>query len=218
MSGKSKFKASKEMVAYCWDTLIHHFESKPMYKPSFTNEPFPLFVTWKIDNKNYDEPILRGCIGTFSEKPLVEGLSKFSLTSALKDHRFSPITQKELPKLHCAVSLLLDFEEAKDVWDWEVGTHGIWIEFTNPTTLSTTTGTFLPEVIPEQQWSKEEALRALIKKAGYNGKVDQSFYSSIKLTRYQSTKEELSYKDYLEFKKHHHQHHIHQTQSITTAT
>ncbi|KAN0040489.1 hypothetical protein ACTA71_008826 [Dictyostelium dimigraforme] len=197
----SSTKATKEMVAYCFDSLIFHFENKPIYKPKFSNESSPLFVTWKIDNKNYDEPILRGCIGTFAEKTLVEGLHKFALTSALKDSRFSAITKKELTKLHCAVSLLVKFETCDSVWDWEIGTHGIWIEFTDPNTNQISNSTYLPEVIPEQEWTKEEAIRSLIKKAGFNGKVDDNFFSLIKLTRYQSSKDSLSYSEYLEYKK-----------------
>ena len=42
------------------------------------------------------------------------------LYSALKDNRFSPITKEEVPALHCAVSLLTNFEDGQDYLDWEV--------------------------------------------------------------------------------------------------
>jgi uncharacterized protein (TIGR00296 family) len=74
----------------------------------------PVFVTWKKDKK------LRGCMGTFSPRRLHRGLSEYSLTSALKDSRFTPIAMDELPKLECGVSLLTNFEKAKDCFDWEV--------------------------------------------------------------------------------------------------
>ena len=69
--------------------------------------------------------------------------------SALRDSRFSPVQPKELPSLQCGISLLTDFEEADHHLDWDVGTHGIWIEFRNELGLKET-ATFLPEVMPEQ--------------------------------------------------------------------
>jgi AMMECR1 domain-containing protein len=38
----------------------------------------------------------------------------------MKDSRFEPIKKDELTKLYCSVSLLTNFEEAKDYLDWEV--------------------------------------------------------------------------------------------------
>ncbi|KYQ93368.1 DUF51 family protein [Tieghemostelium lacteum] len=189
-------RVTPEMVAYCFDSLVYHLEGKALKPPTFINSTFPLFVTWKKE-KGGNEPELRGCIGTFKSIPLIEGLNKFSLTSALKDDRFSPISAKELPSLHCAVSLLVDFEDAKDVWDWEIGTHGIWIEFSDQG--YTRNSTYLPEVAEEQGWTQEKALYSLIKKAGYYGKVDDNFLAKVKLTRYQSSKLTLTYKEYKNF-------------------
>jgi uncharacterized protein (TIGR00296 family) len=62
----------------------------------------PLFVTWKIGR----DQRLRGCIGTFSEMNLHNGLKEYALTSALKDSRFDPITRDELPRLTVSVSIL----------------------------------------------------------------------------------------------------------------
>ena len=42
------------------------------------------------------------------------------LPSALNDRRFDPVAHKELPKLGCAISLLVHFEEGQDYLDWEV--------------------------------------------------------------------------------------------------
>ncbi|EFA83612.1 DUF51 family protein [Heterostelium album PN500] len=159
----------------------------------------PLFVTWNIDKYGNGDKELRGCIGTFSPIPLVKGLNEYALTSAFKDTRFKPIPEKDLPKLHCAISLLVNFEQAKDCWDWEVGKHGILIDFKDSRNQSHR-GTYLPEVMPEQEWSQREALESLIKKAGYYGKVDDHLFQSIKLTRYQSSKISLSYNQYLQFK------------------
>lgn len=69
--------------------------------------------------------------------------------SAFKDSRFSPITRDEFSKLHVSVSILRHFEDGSDYLDWEVGVHGIRIEFHNEKG-SKRTATYLPEVAPEQ--------------------------------------------------------------------
>nr|XP_038952807.1 AMMECR1-like protein isoform X5 [Rattus norvegicus] len=108
-----------EMCCYCFDVLYCHLYGFPQPRlPRFTNDPYPLFVTWKTGR----DKRLRGCIGTFSAMNLHSGLREYTLTSALKDSRFPPLTREELPKLFCSVSLLTNFEDASDYLDWEVRT------------------------------------------------------------------------------------------------
>lgn len=73
--------------------------------------------------------------------------------SAFKDSRFSPVTKDELSKLHVSVSILRHFEDGLNYADWEIGIHGIRIEF-HTEKGSKRTATYLPEVAPEQglQW------------------------------------------------------------------
>ncbi|XP_015427146.1 PREDICTED: AMMECR1-like protein isoform X7 [Myotis davidii] len=150
-----------EMCCYCFDVLYCHLYGFPQPRlPRFTNDPYPLFVTWKTGR----DKRLRGCIGTFSAMNLHSGLREYTLTSALKDSRFPPLTREELPKLSCSVSLLTNFEDASDYLDWEVrtaafgtlrciwvrvGVHGIRIEFINEKGVKRT-ATYLPEVAKEQ--------------------------------------------------------------------
>jgi len=72
---------------------------------------------------------LRGCIGTFTSSALEKNLPKYVLIAALNDSRFSPISLKEVPDLQVGVSLLVNFEPASHPLDWEVGKHGIEIDF-----------------------------------------------------------------------------------------
>ena len=58
-------------------------------------------------------------------------MPKYALIAALNDSRFSPIQSEEIPHLHVGVSLLTNFEPADHCLDWEVGKHGIEIEFEN---------------------------------------------------------------------------------------
>lgn len=97
--------------------------------------------------------------------------------------------------MSCGVSLLTDFEEGDDYLDWEIGKHGIWIEFINDHGHKRT-ATYLPEVIPDQGWTKVEAIDSLLRKGGYRGKIDDKVRKSIVLTRYQSSKNEVSFEEY----------------------
>jgi uncharacterized protein (TIGR00296 family) len=116
-----------------------------------------------------------------------------TLCSALKDSRFTPIKSHELHQLHCGVSLLCNYESGKGYLDWEINTHGIVIHFG---TGRKYTATFLPEVAGEQGWTKEQTIRTLVKKAGYQGTIAQKLLDDISLTTYESSKATLSYRDY----------------------
>ncbi|KAI8813035.1 ammecr1 protein [Cladochytrium replicatum] len=185
--------------AYCFDVLAAHLHGRHTdhIPPPFENDSYPLFVTWNIHKNGYER--LRGCIGNFEAQPLHHGLKEYALISALRDHRFNAITLSELPRLTCGVSLLIDFEEAEDYLDWEVGKHGIRILF-NDDDGRKRTATYLPEVAEEQGWTKEEAIDSLLRKGGYKGKISNSVRESIVLTRYQSAKSKLSHSEYLAWK------------------
>jgi len=194
--------ASKDHCVYCFDSLISHFENKECPVPRFTNEKYPLFVTWHKESSVSKEPTLRGCKGTFSAREIHDGLKEYALISALKDKRFTPISQSELPRLQCSVSLLFQFEECQGVNDWEIGTHGIIIDFADHKG-NKLNATYLPEVAVEQEWTKLETLKSLIKKAGYDGATTDEFLERIQVTRYQSSIDHLHYKDYQTHKKGH---------------
>lgn len=56
---------------------------------------------------------------------LSKSIGFFFFFSAFKDSRFDPITLHEVDQLHCTVSILINFEKARDYRDWIVGIHGI---------------------------------------------------------------------------------------------
>ena len=41
------------------------------------------------------------------------------------------MSREEFPSLHVSVSILCHFEDGADYTDWDLGTHGIRIEFNN---------------------------------------------------------------------------------------
>ncbi|ELU02099.1 hypothetical protein CAPTEDRAFT_176511 [Capitella teleta] len=203
-----------EMCYFCFDVLHCHLHNSDVPKtPSFCNDAFPLFVTWKIGR----DKRLRGCIGTFTAMSLHGGLREYSVTSAMKDSRFSPVTKEELPRLHCSVSILTRFEDAQNYLDWEVGRHGIRIEFYNERG-SKKTATYLPEVAPEQGWDRVQTIDSLLRKGGFKGAITPDVRNAIKLTRYQSEKLTVGYQDYVNQKAsstngvitngYHHNHHV----------
>ena len=107
--------------------------------------------------------VLAGCL-----KPLpITSLKDYALTSAFRDSRFSPMQERELPLLNCTVSLLTGFEQARHLADWDIGTHGVMIDYTDEHSQPRT-AVYLPEVMPEQGWTKAETIDSLIRKSGYN--------------------------------------------------
>lgn len=142
---------------------------------------------------------------------------------------------------------MTDFELCCDYLDWELGVHGIYVEFVNPALnlengdsatingtandddassseqpqtkyrsltelpklrvratraenprgLATTLhATFLPEVAPEQGWSKTDAVDAAMRKAGYRGTVTDEMRRKARVSRYQSHKVKRSYDEW----------------------
>ncbi|PNY07272.1 ammecr1 family protein [Trifolium pratense] len=146
--------ANKEMVVYCFDTLVAHYNGDQPPPPSFEDGHHPLFVTWK-KVVNGGEPRLRGCIGSLEARGLINGFRDYALTSALRDRRFPPIEARELPLLECTVSILTDYETANDYLDWEVGKHGIIIEFSDPDYNTRRSATYLPEVASHEEKSRD---------------------------------------------------------------
>ena len=172
---------------------------------NITDEDENNSTTPSQQQKHYDESDydLRGCIGTLAPKSLKYALSEFAITSALHDTRFAPIPLSELPYLRVGVSLLVKYEVCEHCLDWQVGVHGIIIKFKSKVQRAssidyghTYSATYLPEVAYEQQWSQQEAVLSLIRKAGYCGVISDELLEHVRCTRYQSSKCRLSYQEY----------------------
>eukprot|EP00270_Netrium_digitus_P011833 TRINITY_DN3786_c0_g2_i2.p2 TRINITY_DN3786_c0_g2~~TRINITY_DN3786_c0_g2_i2.p2 ORF type:complete len:208 (+),score=46.17 TRINITY_DN3786_c0_g2_i2:404-1027(+) len=189
--------ACKEMAVYCFDTLVSHYTGAEIPSPCFEGGFFPLFVTWKKVMTG-GEARLRGCIGTLEARCVLTGFKDYALTSALRDRRFPPIQARELPQLEVTVSLLTNYEAASHYLDWEVGKHGMILEFTDPHNTRRS-ATYLPEVALQEGWTKMEAVDSLVRKAGYSGPITESMRRKFRITRYQSSLFSLSYAEYVEY-------------------
>uniref|UniRef100_A0A7S2XXU3 AMMECR1 domain-containing protein n=1 Tax=Fibrocapsa japonica TaxID=94617 RepID=A0A7S2XXU3_9STRA len=198
MAEEAKLQATEEMAAYCFDVLIACLKGMEAAAPSFDTSPqCPLFVTWHTQrysrNGQVERKNLRGCIGTLSAKP-ISSLQDYTYSSAFRDSRFSPIALVEVPSLHCAVSLLVNYQQATHLQDWEIGVHGILIHFSVGGVEYS--GTYLPEVAKEQGWNHMEAIESLIRKAGYRRTITKQVLESVSVTRYQSSKTGVDYRQY----------------------
>ena len=123
--------------------------------PAF-NEPHAVFVTLRKNGQ------LRGCIGRLSaEEPLAEAVQRMAIESATKDPRFEPVREGELKDLEYEISVLSPPRRAKDAGEIELGKHGVILR------QGHRSGVFLPNVVEETGWSKEEFLSELCsQKAG----------------------------------------------------
>ena len=183
----------KLLCVFAFDTLISNLTKKKIdsvFPASLKSKKFPLFVTWTTGPSN----TLRGCKGMFRSANLEKNLEEFSLNAAFEDNRFKPIKLQEVQKLNVGISLLTNFEKAKNCYDWEIGKHGIEINF-----LKYYHATFLPEVAVEHKMDKETTLRKLVIKARYDGDLEDVI-DKIETTRYQSLKLFMTYDEYCSFK------------------
>ncbi|GIL77207.1 hypothetical protein Vretifemale_6574 [Volvox reticuliferus] len=191
--------ATRDHCIFAFAVLYSHLTGNTSPVPNFPDSRCALFVTWNAFSSG-GHWRLRGCIGTLEPKQLQRALHDYALNSSLRDHRFSPIRLKELPSLQCKVSLLARFEKAESWQDWTVGVHGIIIHFTDPEPEARgarRTATFLPDVAPEQGWNQQQAVDALIRKAGYNGPIGPSLREALSLERYQSTIASITYEEFM---------------------
>lgn len=176
-----------------------------------TSSKTSLFVTWEKKRKQKgNEYALRGCIGTFARLPILKGIERYSIISALQDRRFPPITKNELPLLRCSCNILQNFEtiydgesHGGDIFNWELGVHGIELMFKNPQTGAVCSATFLPDVMTEQNWDKRDTFINLIEKAGFTGNPEELLdnYKDyfVQVIKYQGNKSRIAYNEFIEF-------------------
>ena len=94
---------------------------------------------------------LRGCIGHFGEDvPLHEIVAEMARAAAFEDPRFMPVTRDELDDIDIEISVLTPMRRIQSLDEFQLHKHGIYIR------KGYRSGTFLPQVADEVNWSKEE--------------------------------------------------------------
>lgn len=106
-----------------------------------------VFVTLNEDGH------LRGCIGHFGEDiPLGKITEEMAHAAAFEDPRFTPLREDELPYISIEISVLTPLKRIFDIKDFHYGRQGIYMR------KGFHSGTFLPQVADEVNWTKEEFL------------------------------------------------------------
>ena len=107
---------------------------------------------------------LRGCIGSLvADQPLGRAVAAAGASAAVRDPRFLPVTEGELPAIHIDVSVLGPSVPLRDPMAFRPGIDGIIVTRDGRRAL------LLPEVATDLGWGAREMLDAVCEKAGLEG-------------------------------------------------
>ena len=131
-------------------------ESRPV--TAALDEPGAAFVTIT------EHGLLRGCMGSLvAEQPLGDAVASAAVSAAVRDPRFLPLGERELPEIHIDVSVLGPAVPLRDPAAFRPGIDGIIVARDGRRAL------LLPEVATDQGWDAREMLDAVCEKAGLEG-------------------------------------------------
>ncbi len=106
-----------------------------------------VFVTLKKDGR------LRGCIGNFHpQQNLWQEVKEMTVSAASRDNRFPPVEASELNDINIEISVLSPMKKITSLDEIKLSRHGVYIKY------GARSGTFLPQVAEEGQWTKESFL------------------------------------------------------------
>ena len=104
---------------------------------------------------------LRGCIGSIRAiEPLYRAVASSAVSAAIRDPRFHPVRQEEMPQLDLEISVMGPIEPVRDVADIEVGRDGLIVS------RGRFAGLLLPQVATEYGWDRDTFLDQTCIKAG----------------------------------------------------
>ena len=141
----------KQLKEIALQSIKDSLDSKPIARPtlhsqlSILNSKCGAFVSLHKYGR------LRGCIGHFGEDyPLHEIVAEMARAAAFEDPRFTPVTREELDDIDIEISVLTPMRRIQSIDEFELHRHGIYIR------KGFRSGTFLPQVSDEVNWTKEE--------------------------------------------------------------
>ena len=141
-------KALKEIA---FNSIRDSLDGKPIAQPTLTSDLLPLTSKCGAFVSLHKHGHLRGCIGHFGEDyPLHEIVAEMARAAAFEDPRFMPVTRDELNDLDIEISVLTPMRRIQSLEEFELHRHGIYIK------KGYRSGTFLPQVADEVNWTKEE--------------------------------------------------------------
>ncbi|MSO56045.1 MAG: TIGR00296 family protein [Acidobacteria bacterium] len=95
-----------------------------------------------------------------SDLPLVEVIERCAVSAATADPRFPAVNAAEWPRVVVEILVLGPLEPVADIFDIEVGRHGLIAE------RGHRRGLLLPQVATEWGWGREESVAHTCAKAG----------------------------------------------------
>lgn len=139
----------KKLKEIAYESIKDSLDGKPISmfdgQCSILNEKCGAFVSLHKHGQ------LRGCIGHFGEDiPLCEIVAEMARAAAFEDPRFSPLRREELDDVDIEISVLTPMRRIQSLDEFELHRHGIYIR------KGYRSGTFLPQVADEVNWTKEE--------------------------------------------------------------
>ncbi len=149
-----------ELLTVARKSVEYMIQKKEPYAPTPStsdtlNREYGAFVTITEGGE------LRGCIGyTSAIKPLYMTVRDTATLAALRDPRFPPVSESELPKLAYEVSVLSSLRRVTDIEQVKVGRDGLLMK------NGDYEGLLLPQVPVEQKWDRQTFLEQTCAKAG----------------------------------------------------
>lgn len=140
--------------------ILHYLETRHMLpvkeNPPIFAEKKGIFITLK------KHETLRGCVGfTDPVYPLINALLEASVSAAVRDPRFPPVTKKEMDKISLEITVLSPPEKIEPFPEnITIGEDGLVVE------KGMFKGVLLPQVPVEWEWEAEEFLCQACMKAG----------------------------------------------------
>ena len=142
-------KSLLKRIAY--NSIKDSLDGKPIAKPTLNSQFLILNSKCGAFVSLHKQGRLRGCIGHFGEDvPLYEIVAEMARAAAFEYPRFLPVTRDELDDLDIEISVLTPMRRIQNLDEFELHRHGIYIK------KGYRSGTFLPQVADEVNWTKEE--------------------------------------------------------------
>lgn len=137
----------RQLLNLAWNAISPVRLHKKVSPTDAFNKRLGVFVTLTKHGR------LRGCIGHFGEDiPLCKITEEMARAAAFEDPRFPALKEDELNDISIEISVLTPLRRIHDIGEFQYGKQGIYMR------KGWRSGTFLPQVAEEVDWSKEEFL------------------------------------------------------------
>lgn len=158
-SGALNDTEKKTLLAFARETLSRLFltDTAPLARTDQIAllQPRGVFVTLKRHGD------LRGCIGhMIADEPLMKMVGSMAIQAAFNDRRFPQLSFEEFKDTEIEISVLTPMKKVAGYQDIVVGRDGVFLSKNGESAV------FLPQVAPEQGWTRNEMLDHLCRKAG----------------------------------------------------